>query len=215
VASRSAPNVPSLWIIAGANGSGKSSAYTGSTIADLSGSVWIINPDALSKRIADHDHIPLNPDANLEAVRRIEEWLYASVRAHQTVGVETVLSSDKYRRLVTTAKAHGFRVRLMYVYLDSADLNLERVQARVEKGGHEVEEVKVRSRRVRSFQQLAWFFEHADDVQIYDNSGAEPQLIVEKRDGEVIVYDLPIQEVRDALVAAAPGVEATFEGWPR
>ena len=98
------------------------------------GSVWIINPDALSKRIADHEGLPLNPDANLEAVKRIEAWLYASVNAHQTVGVETVLSSNKYRALVERAREQGFRVRLIYVYLDSVDLNIERVRTRVAKG---------------------------------------------------------------------------------
>ena len=37
------------------------------------------------------------------AVRRIEAWLETSIKAHQTVGVETVLSTGKYRRLVTAA----------------------------------------------------------------------------------------------------------------
>lgn len=57
--------------------------------------------------------------ANLESVRRIENWLDASIRAHQTVGVETVLSKPKYRRLVEQAKHFGFQVRLIHVLLDS------------------------------------------------------------------------------------------------
>jgi predicted ABC-type ATPase len=65
--------------------------------------VWIINPDVLTARIRTVEGRQLQ-DANLEAVRRIEAWLEASIRAHQTVGVETVLSTDKYRRLVVAAK---------------------------------------------------------------------------------------------------------------
>ena len=80
------PDPPALWIIAGANGSGKSTAYERSTIEAPAGGIWFINPDALAARIADHEHLPLTPDANLEAVRRIERWLHASVDAHQTVG---------------------------------------------------------------------------------------------------------------------------------
>ena len=118
---------PTLWIIAGANGSGKSTAYGQATIDAPTGAIWFINPDALAKTIAEHDALPLTPDVNLEAVRRIEAWLYASVNAHQTVGVETVMSTDKYRALVDRAHDQAFRVRLIYVFLKSAELNVARV----------------------------------------------------------------------------------------
>src|SRR5207237_4215539 len=117
------------------------------------GSIWIINPDELSKRIAEHEGIPLNPDANVAAITRIETWLYASVAAHQTVGVETVLSTGKYRALVERAHAEGFSVRLIYVFLRSVELNVERVRQRVKKGGHDVAEASIRDRRRRSFEQ--------------------------------------------------------------
>src|SRR5581483_4024755 len=131
---------PELWIIAGANGSGKSTAYSQASIESPAGSIWIINPDELAKRIAEHEGLPLLPDANLAAVQRIEAWLYASVAAHQTVGVETVLSTPKYRALVEAAHAQGLSVRLVYVFLQSADLNFARVRRRVAAGGHDVAE---------------------------------------------------------------------------
>jgi hypothetical protein len=87
---------PKFWIVAGPNGSGKSTLYTGATIKDFNRSVWIINPDLLTARIRAVESIGLQK-ANLESVRRIYTWLEASIAAHQTVGVETVLSTDKYR----------------------------------------------------------------------------------------------------------------------
>ena len=200
------PDPPSLWIIAGANGSGKSTAYERSTIDAPSGGVWFINPDALAKRIVDHEGLPLNPDANLESVRRIERWLHASIDAHQTVGVETVLATDKYRRLVMRAHEQGFRVGLIYVFLRNADLNVARVRDRVSKGGHDVPEASIRGRRSRSFTQLTWFFDHADRVDIFDNSGAEPRLVARKSDGEVTVYGRLIAELVTALEPVAPGL---------
>jgi predicted ABC-type ATPase len=125
---------PIFWIIAGPNGSGKTSAYDNTDIEAFSRSVWIINPDLLTARIQDVERLSLNA-ANLEAVQRIEAWLEASIRAHQTVGVETVLSTGKYRRLVVEAKALNFEVRLTYVILHSPALNIERVKLRVAKGG--------------------------------------------------------------------------------
>ena len=198
-------------IIAGANGSGKSTAYGQASIDAPTGSIWIINPDLLAQRIADHERLPLNPDANIAAVTRIETWLYASVAAHQTVGVETVLSTPKYRALVDRAHAEGFSVRLIYVFLETAELNVERVRQRVRKGGHDVAEASIRDRRRRSFEQLAWFFEHADHVDIYDNSAAEPKQVVAKTRGDLTVYGPLIEELLAALEPAAPGLRAIVE----
>lgn len=59
------------------------------------------------------------PVANREALERIQAWLDASIAAHQTVGVETVLSTDKYWALVIRAKSLGFQIRLLYVKLQT------------------------------------------------------------------------------------------------
>ena len=99
-----------------------------------------------------------------------------------------MLSTPKYRALVDHAHAEGFSVRLIYVFLETADLNIARVRQRVKKGGHDVAEASIRDRRRRSFEQLAWFFEHADHVDIYDNSAAEPKQVVTKTAGDLTVY---------------------------
>jgi predicted ABC-type ATPase len=181
------------------------------TVDEPAGSIWIINPDALAQQIADQENRPLLPDANLEAVRRIEDWLFASVKAHQTVGVETVLSTDKYRRLVSHARDYGFGVRLIYVFLESADLNVQRVRIRVSKGGHSVAEDRIRDRRRRSLEQFAWFFTEADRVDVFDNSGAEPVLVLVKADEEVTLYGDLIPEVVAAIETSIPGFAAAIE----
>lgn len=177
---------PIFWIVGGPNGSGKSSLYERAEIEAFGRSVWIINPDLLTTRIRNFEKLDLN-SANLEAVRRIETWLDASIRAHQTVGVETVLSTDKYRRLVTEAKKRSFEFRLIYVLLDAPERNIERVKLRVAKGGHDVPEMKIRVRHRRPLGQLPWFLEWADKAWLFDNSGATPFAVGEKRDGIVTV----------------------------
>ncbi len=172
------PERPVLWIVAGPNGSGKSSLYNRSDIEGWGGSVWIINPDLLTAKIVQHEKIAIN-DANLAAVQRIESWLEASIEAYQTIGVETVLSSPKYQRIVLKAKAAGFEVRMIYVVLKSAELQTKRIQIRVSEGGHNVPAEKIVKRRERSFQQLAWFLQHVDECFIFDNSDGKPDLIAE------------------------------------
>lgn len=189
---------PTFWIVAGPNGSGKSSLYGNTEIEAFDQSVWIINPDLLTQRIQIVENLPLET-ANVEAVVRIEAWLEASIRAHQTVGVETVLSTDKYRRLVTEAKRRQFAVRLIFVMLNSPDINVRRVRLRVAKGGHDVPEASIRKRWDRSLAQLPWFLEHADQAALFDNSGAVPQLIGQKRQGAITIDPGAPIALREAL----------------
>jgi predicted ABC-type ATPase len=176
-----------LWIVAGPNGSGKSSSYQSLDVEASARSVWIINPDLLTVRLQEVERLDLQA-ANMQAVQRIEAWLEVSIRAHQTVGVETVLSTDKYRRLVLAAKALQFRIRLTYVILNSPELCIERVRFRVKKGGHAVPEDKIVERYARSLDQLPWFLDEADEAWLLDNSGAALRLMGRKQDG-VITLD--------------------------
>jgi predicted ABC-type ATPase len=193
---------PRLWIVAGPNGSGKSTVYGRNDLVGFDGSVWIINPDLLTVRLQETESLPLL-DANLSAVQRIEAWLDASIRVHQTIGVETVLSSSKYRRLIEMARSHDFEVHLIYVFVDSVEEQLNRIRHRVAKGGHDVPADKVRLRRTRSFEQLEWFFYQSDRAWVYDNSGAELELVAQKGDGKVRVKSDAIPELLKALLPPA------------
>ena len=133
---------PRLWIVAGPNGCGKSTAYSQRTIADFDASVWIVNPDLLTAKLRQAEELAPQ-EANLQAVKRIERWLRDSIMVHQTIGVETVLSTGKYRKIVRLAKRKGFELRLIYVIVDSLELQLERIRFRVQKGGHDVPADKV------------------------------------------------------------------------
>src|SRR5262249_37023867 len=182
--SRPSVEPPIFWMVAGPNGAGKSSTYKTLNIEASARSVWIINPDLLTVRLQEVEGLELGA-ANLQAVQRIETWLEVSIRAHQTVGVETVLSTDKYRRLVLAAKALQFTVHLTYVILDSPKRNIERVRMRVKKGGHAVPEDKIVERYARSLAQMPWFLEQANEAWLYDNSDTSPRLIGRKREGVI------------------------------
>jgi predicted ABC-type ATPase len=195
---RTRPEQPILLIIAGPNGSGKSSAYQDTDAEAAGRSVWIVNPDVLTERIRDVEDLSLD-QANREAVERIEKWLESSLDVHKSIGVETVLSTDKYRRLVAKAKRLGFATWLIYVVLDSPERNIERIRLRVRKGGHNVADDKVRSRFTRSLAQFPWFLDQADKAWIYDNSGAEPKRIGEKIDGVITLDERALGIIVDAV----------------
>jgi predicted ABC-type ATPase len=204
------PDRPVLWIIAGPNGSGKSSLYNRSDIEGWGGSVWIINPDLLTSKILEEEALPL-AEANLAAVQRIETWLSRSIDVYQTIGVETVLSSDKYRSLVEKAHQRGFEVRMLYVVLRSANLQLQRVGIRVSEGGHDVPHDKIIDRRRRSFEQLAWFYRHVDQCFIYDNSTGEPQLIAQKAGQKLWRWSKLPQDMTDILLKHGADLTHAFD----
>jgi predicted ABC-type ATPase len=191
---RDGSKAPALWIIAGPNGSGKSTLYGsrrdaiyGNTVlSDATRPFWIINPDLLAARIRSAERLS-SLEANIKAVRRIESWLRASIDAHQSIGVETVLSTGKYRRLVRLAKKRGFEIRLVYVVLQSPELNVRRVEIRVRKGGHGVPIDKIKQRWHRSLRQLPWFLDQADWALLLDNS--TDLRVIGRKAGKTVTLD--------------------------
>ncbi|HEU0045024.1 AAA family ATPase [Sphingomonas sp.] len=181
------PDRPVLWIVAGPNGSGKSTFYDRIDIRGWGGSIWIINPDLLTQTVVEREGLAL-AEANLVSVQRIEQWLDAAIDTYQSIGVETVLSSPKFRRLTVRAQQRGFLVKMIYVTLASAELQLRRIAVRVAHGGHDVPAEKVRDRRQRSFRELAWFAQHVDQCSIFENSVGEPDLVASLAHGQLMQY---------------------------
>ena len=185
-------------MIAGPNGSGKSSAYRDVKLAWQDRDIWINNPDLLTLRLQAAENLPKG-DANLQAVRRIESWLYASVDVHQTIGVETVLSTDKYRKLVEHARGRGFQIVLIYVVLDSPELNVERVRIRAAEGGHDVPVEKIHERYWRSLEQFPWFLKNADRAWVYNNSGSALRLMAVKEGPTISFEDSALEVIKAAI----------------
>ena len=185
-------------MVLGPNGSGKSTAYSRTSAEHDGASFWIINPDLLTKALVEEEHLPLR-DANLAAVQRLEVWLEATINVRRSLGVETVLSTDKYRRLVTLARQRGYAISLFYVVLKSPALNVQRVQARVREGGHDVPKEKIVERYWRSLEQMPWFLGQADTAWIYDNSGAELVLLAHKSEGTYRLHSETIPAVAKAV----------------
>ena len=97
--------------------------------------------------------------------------------------LETVMSSPDKVELLHKAQQAGYRTYLYFVATEDPEINVARVQYRVETGGHPVAEDKIRSRYVRSLQLLSQAVSYADRAYIFDNSGSERVWIAEVTDG--------------------------------
>ena len=96
---------------------------------------------------------------------------------------ETVMSHPSKLDFMQRAKDRGFKVYLYFVSLPNPELNLLRVKTRVEQGGHDVKEDKVKERYARTMSLLLDAMKIADNAYIFDNSGSEPKMIAQKESG--------------------------------
>jgi predicted ABC-type ATPase len=206
--------VPELWLLAGPNGAGKTTSAQRQPIAGLLPGVTFLNPDdrTLAKiratGFAGFADAPADLQATLfiQSANEVLADLDVAIGRGAQIGVETVLSSDKYRAPVEAALAHGGSVWLLYVALSSPEIARQRVAARVRRGGHGVPDDKIVLRWQRSLNCLAWFAAHASGFWVVDNSDSSRDrplpLLAWGSSGRVEFFDdAAFPEMRSALAS--------------
>ena len=155
-----------LYIISGCNGAGKTTAsYT--VLPEILNCKEFVNADEIA-----HGLSPFNPESvAIEAGRlmlsRIEELLRRDI----SFSIETTLATKSYINLVRRAQAKGYSVKVLFFWLNSPELAIQRVAERVAKGGHNIPEPVIRRRYVAGINNLfKLFIKEVDYWDIYDNS---------------------------------------------
>ena len=212
-----------LWIVGGSNGAGKTTAVSTRELRERLKRVEFLNPDAvtLTKLLArGYDGFEDPPDDELrtlflESAVETEERMASILAGGGRCGIETVLSSDKYKPHVERLNESGGLFFLAYVSVRSADIAVRRVAGRVKEGGHGVPEEKIRSRFMRSHELLKWFLPRAAGAYVYDNSDATspdgPRLVAKIVRGEFVKRDASadiapeLTAALDAVAAGGPG----------
>ncbi len=162
----SARHAPNIVVLAGPNGAGKSTTGP-ALLRDTFGITEFVNADTIAQGLSAFDPEGSSIEAGRVMLRRIREL------AHRRAdfAFETTLASRTFASWLTDLRKGGYRVHVVFLWLPSADLAVERVSTRVRTGGHNVPEDVVR-RRYRS--GLRNFFELyqplADSWRMYDNS---------------------------------------------
>ena len=168
---------PNSYIIAGPNGAGKTTAsYT--LLPEILHCVNFVNADEIARGLS-----PFSPETvDVQAARimldRIEELL--SQKAD--FGIETTLATRSYVQLVRRAQASGYKVHLLFFYLETPEQAIQRVAQRVSNGGHGIPEEVIRRRFKRGIDNLLnLYLPICDSVLIYNNIKTPAQLIVRKK----------------------------------
>jgi predicted ABC-type ATPase len=162
---------PRLTIIAGANGCGKSTFTARSSFVNR---IPLLDPDAISKALQ-----PTAPGTSAVAAgRKVLNSARQHIQKGEGFAVETTLSGKSYLQMMLEARTGGFEIVLVYIGTERVEINLGRIRDRVVAGGHNVPEVDVRRRYLRSFQNLAAAISRADHTILFDNSTEEGYRLV-------------------------------------
>ena len=177
--------MPNLYIISGCNGSGKTTAsYT--ILPEILGCSQFVNSDEFAKGLS-----PFKPEAASVAASR---YMLLKTRflfeRNEDFGIETTLSTRSLRKTIRLAQEKGYFVTVLYFWLNSPDLAIERVRARVLAGGHGIPEPVIRR---RYYMGLRYFFEDyrhlADRWILADNSVTPFKVVAQGWKNSMVVKD--------------------------
>ncbi|MET4072797.1 zeta toxin family protein [Hymenobacter sp. UYCo722] len=178
----------SLYIIAGCNGAGKTTASF-TVLPELLQVKEFVNADEIARGLSPFQPEKVSIEAGRIMLRRLQELMAQGV----DFAFETTLATRSFVGLIDRAKALGYTITLIYYWLDSVELAVERVRARVAEGGHNIP-AEVVARRyqagLRNFLHL--YKSRVDYWLLINNSQTQPALIAEGQ-GNISckVVDLP------------------------
>lgn len=142
-----------LYIIAGCNGAGKTTASKRFLPSILNCRQWV-NADEIAYGLSPLDPMSVAQQAGRLMLERIQELL----NSDETFAIETTLSTRSYRNLVLQAQSRGYEVWLYFFYLPSPQVAINRVAHRVMNGGHYVPDDIVTRRYYRGLENLKEIF---------------------------------------------------------
>ena len=175
---------PTLCVVAGPNGSGKTT-----TTIQLLNNEWAadslyINPDNIAQEMYGDWN---SPEAVLKAAEKATQMRYECLKQGRDFVFETVFSSPEKLEFLKKAKEAGFFIRFFYVCTSDPSINVARITQRYLNGGHEVPISKVISRYYKSLLNAEEAIAFVDRAYVYDNSIDDqlPRLLYRTIDGEV------------------------------
>jgi predicted ABC-type ATPase len=167
--------MPNLYIIAGCNGAGKTTAsYT--VLPELLNCYEFVNADNIAAGIS-----PFNPEsvalgAGRIMLQRIDELLKQQV----DFAIETTLSTRSYVSMVKKVQQNGYNVTLLYFWLKSPQMAMQRVAKRVSKGGHNIPEAVIIRRYYRGIENLMnLYIPICHTWLLVDNTSVEPVFVAQ------------------------------------
>lgn len=172
--------MPNLYVISGCNGAGKTTcSYT--VLPEMFSCSEFVNADEIAKGLS-----PFNPDSvQFEAGRIMLKRIRQLIEEQVDFALETTLSSRSYQGIIQEAKKAGYSINIIFIWLNSVDLAIQRVESRVLAGGHDIPVEIIRRRYKRGLNNFKRIFLSLCDYWLLvDNSDEFPILISDYIQGQ-------------------------------
>ena len=177
---------PQVYIIAGPNGAGKTT-FARKFLPDYAKCLEFVNVDLIASGLS-----PFDPErAALKAGRIMLEQIHSLGNRGLDFGFETTLSGKSYLRLLKELKEKkDYNIHLFFLWISSVKLALERIELRVQQGGHSIPEAVVRRRFTKGISNFFHFYRLVVDRWIiFNNSGDVPEVIAFEESGKLEIVD--------------------------
>jgi predicted ABC-type ATPase len=173
---RSESTKPTAYIIAGSNGSGKTT-FAMRFLPQIAGCRNFINVDLIAKGLS-----PFNVEAvEVQAGRLFLERIHEQIERRVDFAFESTLSGLGYIGLFRELREKGFQIHLYFLWIPNILLALKRIADRVRLGGHNVLPDVVRRRYGKGLKNLFnMYMSMTDYCAIFDNSSTNPELVFER-----------------------------------
>ena len=162
-----------ILIIAGPNGAGKTT-FAMEFLPNEADCPIFVNADLIAAGLS-----PFRADLlAVRAGRLMLQEIHRHVSNGSSFAFETTLSGRGYARWILHWQKQGYRVRLLFLRLQTVETAIQRVAQRVLEGGHDVPEVVIRRRFVAGWRNFEQVYQGlVDEWALYDNSCDEPKLL--------------------------------------
>ena len=179
-------NKKHLYIIAGCNGAGKTTASF-TILPEVLNCKEFINADEIAKGLSPFQPESVAMQAGRIMLARMDELLQKG----ETFAFETTLATKSYKQKIEWAQANGYEVTLLFFWLDSPNMAKKRVAQRVAEGGHSIPSETIERRYHNGIVNLfAIYIDMVDICYIFDNSEGERTPIAKKyKGGKEIIYN--------------------------
>jgi predicted ABC-type ATPase len=179
-------NEKNLFIIAGCNGAGKTTASF-TILPEIINCKEFVNADEIAKGLSPFQPEKVAFESGRIMLNRIDELL----KENESFAFETTLSTRSYKNKIKTAREKGFTITLLFFWLQNVELAKERVKIRVSEGGHNIEPEIIERRYLNGIKNLfEIYLPIVDGLLIFDNSEGKHELLAIKTiDGQLNIID--------------------------
>lgn len=166
-------NKKTLYIIAGCNGAGKTTASI-SILPEILKCREFVNADEIAKGLS-----PFNPEGvAIEAGRIMLERINVLIEGDKSFSIETTLSTRSYSKLIKKAHEKGFIVQLLFFWLPTPEHAIKRVEQRVREGGHNIPIDVIRRRYKAGIENLFNIYMPIVDSWMLIENHSNPRIVI-------------------------------------